>query len=352
MKDINLYINETPKGILTLRSKKLGKVRVVPMESMTQNYWRIIANCMQGNLSDVLVRSDGTETGLTNGSSEDHRLNIGAEAGEEFGVVVGSGTNVVGLSDTGLQEVIRHGAISGFLNYLETIAGIESGSEVTLIRLFENLSGAPIEVNEVGIFAVRGIDSDSEDAPYMLARDLLDESFVIPDTDVMTVTTGLTVFTGTRNVKAILRGFVETGGYIDFYHRDGTVTSQSPFHINCLGGEASDLNGILLGRGDTPIEQDDIDLDDRIVNGGSAGQLVYGETTFNAPVISGNTITWSFTRGIINASDEDIEVKEAGIFSYLNPKTSLLYRLVLPNPVLVEAGSNRNVNLNFRYQIL
>lgn len=86
-----------------------------------------------------------------------------------YGIVVGSGTDAVTISDYKLQTMISHGSGSGQLYYAASTfnAPVLSGSTYSseCYRPFINLSGADVAVNEVGIMPIWG------SYYFLLARD-------------------------------------------------------------------------------------------------------------------------------------------------------------------------------------
>jgi len=89
-----------------------------------------------------------------------HANNLSTKAGatvSTWGLVVGTGTNAVLITDTKLQTQIAHGVGAGQLYYqlVESIAPSTSGATRRFIftRSFVNQSGGTITVRECGIYS-------------------------------------------------------------------------------------------------------------------------------------------------------------------------------------------------------
>ena len=132
---------------------------------------------------DLFARSYPSEEdtgGTSRGIAFD--LNAAATAGNTtYGIVVGTGTNVVAITDNKLQTLITHGATSGKLQYSACTVALPtfvSGvSELIITRLFTNASGGTIAIKEIGIYVVGSYY-------FCIARDLTS----ITSTDGSTLT--------------------------------------------------------------------------------------------------------------------------------------------------------------------
>ena len=73
------------------------------------------------------------------------------------GLVVGTGTNAVTLTDTALQTQIAHGTSAGQLQYGASVVNAPSSDSTSttliLTRVFTNASGGTITITEIGIYA-------------------------------------------------------------------------------------------------------------------------------------------------------------------------------------------------------
>jgi hypothetical protein len=122
---------------------------------------------------------------------------------DTYGIIVGSGTTVPTSLDQfyNLESKIAHGTSSGQLDYgPHTFYDLGLDTGVTppvyryrLVRTFTNLSGAGININEVGIVA-RSYWCDSvmptivrNDVKYLIARDVLSTTYTVPNGGSATV---------------------------------------------------------------------------------------------------------------------------------------------------------------------
>lgn len=104
-----------------------------------------------------------------------------ASAGDDtYGILVGTGTNVVTPADYSLQTKIAHGTGAGQLSYAGTsvLSPVTVGSTryFDITRNFSNSSGADITINEIG-YAVQSLSTYY----IMMARDKLTSGLVVPN---------------------------------------------------------------------------------------------------------------------------------------------------------------------------
>lgn len=101
--------------------------------------------------------------------------------------------------------------------------------------------------------------------------------------------------------------------------------------------------GLIFGSGDTPVSFDDYKLDSHLTF--TKNVVNYA---FDTPTYDETTRTWSSTWSgdIKNTSSNDIEIKEIGITAY--PST-LLYREVLEEPFILQAGQTMNYKHTFKF---
>ena len=119
--------------------------------------------------------------------SQSFKCNAGS-GDNGLGIVVGTGTNAVSISDTALQTKIAHGTGSGQLQYGAVTFGATacdaSKCECTITRDFANGSGGDITVNELGLIihmyegTVKGI---------LVARDVVSGGIAVANGQTLTV---------------------------------------------------------------------------------------------------------------------------------------------------------------------
>ncbi len=117
-----------------------------------------------------------------------------ADNDDDYGLVVGTGTNAESQEDTKLQTLIVHGVGSGQLDYqahswaTSTIVG--ANVDLILSRNFYNGSGGTITINEVGIYGRACYYYWSSVWYYFYfctLRDKLDTPVTVNDTDSTTI---------------------------------------------------------------------------------------------------------------------------------------------------------------------
>lgn len=98
------------------------------------------------------------------------------------------------------------------------------------------------------------------------------------------------------------------------------------------GGGSETAYGLVLGTGNTAVTLNDYALNTLIAHGSGAGQLYYNimSNTFYFPFkVVDDTAQWSILRPITNFSDDDIVIKEAGIYFKSNSQNFCIERTVL-----------------------
>jgi hypothetical protein len=147
-----------------------------------------------------VTRSDATTqpaSGWSSSGSGNMRIYVGstygfyAQAGvDNMGIVVGTGGGAENFDDHALGSKISNGNGAGQLAYSAmdalSVSTIGTTKQVVWIRYFNNNSGGPVTVNEVGIYT-RGTVGGST-VYYMLCRDLLAGGVTVPDAGQLKVT--------------------------------------------------------------------------------------------------------------------------------------------------------------------
>lgn len=108
---------------------------------------------------------------------------------DEWGILVGSGTDAESFEDYALQTLVIEGAGAGQLNYAQSEAhdiSWDGGIKVlknALVRYFNNNSGGDVSVSEVGL-GFKGVGTWC----YLNSRDKLALTMTVPDTGQLKVT--------------------------------------------------------------------------------------------------------------------------------------------------------------------
>ncbi len=135
----------------------------VEIHKRANSFVRGFIDLIYGFITATTVTNGWTDTGGTNRNtsvaSSNMLMNSGAGV-TTFGIVVGSGSSAVTISDTALGTLIAQGTGAGQLQYgaNSNIDPITSGTsrQFTLSRTLTNGSTGAVTVNEVGIYGKAG----------------------------------------------------------------------------------------------------------------------------------------------------------------------------------------------------
>ena len=104
------------------------------------------------------------------------------------GIVIGRGTTAESFESYSLATEVTHGASSNQMSYsaqTATSRDYDAGLKkltATFVRVFNNNSGASIDVSEVGIYVYAHVNK------FMFCRDLLASAVTVPNAGQLTVT--------------------------------------------------------------------------------------------------------------------------------------------------------------------
>ena len=126
-------------------------------ESFVQGFIGLLCNKMAQ--TSITIK----DTGGTDRSTPASNVTLAVNAGVgviTFGVVVGTGTNAVAITDYALQTLIAHGTGAGQLSYgaVSVTDWVQAGADCyfTVARTVTNNSGGSITVEEVGLYTKYG----------------------------------------------------------------------------------------------------------------------------------------------------------------------------------------------------
>lgn len=138
----------------------------------------------------------------------------------------------------------------------------------------------------------------------------------------------------TANFWRILHGaFNNTSVTVDHIN-GGTLNYSGLTRMRCIS-DGSNTTGIVIGSGNTPMELDDRDLDDRIIHGSDPGELLYQVSN---GARDPNNRQCVFDRVFENASGGDVTVREATLCCSANTGNNnsvVIARDVLDSDVVV-----------------
>jgi len=151
--------------------------------SMKDTGGSIRAGDGNGIYNPTNVSTDGTDWGYR-----------GPAGNDDYGILVGSGTDAESFEDYKLQTQIAEGSGAGQLNHAQSgphNLTYNAGTKVlgnTLVRYFNNNSGGDVDINEVGLFCRAYYVGGGSPAYYGLCRDKLASTVTVPDTGQLKVT--------------------------------------------------------------------------------------------------------------------------------------------------------------------
>lgn len=357
-----------PYGYLTITVRRRdGSVRSenrYVVDSLTRNFWLYFHLLVSAHSSFVLQRSilNQDRSLARTSTTQGYRMTSQAGAGELPGIQLGTGDTAMQLFDESLESRILHGTlegrlVSGAMNFTLLDTGVR------MIRVFDNNSGATIDVREAGVHlnsssSFGSANYNNSNYSYLHVRDVLPEAIPVPDGEAATVQYEMFFGSGNRNLHRYWQAYWggPTAWTATTYLVSGGTSSIDIRNIQVDAG-VGQTRGIYAGTGDTPSTVNDITLADEISHGTDPGQLLYLECSITSLSISNATGIAEFdvTRIFTNDSGADITIRELGLFG--NTATNnintryLLDRYVLPTPVTIPAGESRAARWMFYYSI-
>lgn len=145
-------------------------------------------------------------------------------------------------------------------------------------------------------------------------------------------------------LKGIMANFTAANEtQVDTGNISRNLSNTGYFIVNI--GAGVDIQGIVVGTGNTAVTVDDYALETKIAHGVGAGQLSYQAVSADADCANSPAGTWfvNINRTFINNSGDSILIKEVGIYA----KSTNYYcieRTVLDTPYTVLNGEGCVVN--------
>ena len=270
-----------------------GRVQAKCFVSNFVTIWSTIL--LDGTRYPYLYRTTGDASALTamaNWDSNSYMWSMINPDSDLCGIVVGTDdTMPVDYRNINMGNKINDGTNIGELTYgtmdtSDTVKVLSGGVEWTVFREFTNSSGGIITVKEIGII------SRTDASQYsLMARDILPASVAVADSDVMRV--GYTF----RTEEGYTLQFLQILAEIWTWRSKAALIKQIDGGTVAIASTAlwdsayapmaarygmtvydSNLDGLIVGTGDTPTTLTDYTLETPIASGDGAGQLVYGLT--------------------------------------------------------------------------
>jgi hypothetical protein len=184
-----MNLNIEVRGYLSEQAKKRKRLVFRKKSDPAVENWMIwlrAAMYYLGGGAQNMKDITGTTRSVTWYSTTRCQVN-GPAGNTNYGIVAGTGTNPVAITDYALQSLITHGVGAGQLSYGAVTFGTPTTSGKT--RYFEfqraltNSSGNPITVNEIGLH----IYPTSQSYYYMYLRDVLSSGVQVNNGQVLTI---------------------------------------------------------------------------------------------------------------------------------------------------------------------
>ena len=148
-----------------------------PMRSPLKAFLQIVL--MRMGAADVASAKDsgGTDRTLEQADTANMMDALGAAGDDNTGIVVGSGTTAVTISDSKLETQIADGSASGQLDHdaqanPDDVTTFSDKAEFQIVRRFDNNSGGAISIRELGIYAEQEC-TGAVTGVFCIARDVL-----------------------------------------------------------------------------------------------------------------------------------------------------------------------------------
>ncbi|RLC42936.1 MAG: hypothetical protein DRH44_04485 [Candidatus Coatesbacteria bacterium] len=164
-------------------------IRDEPLNSLVENFLRMMRASLlsQNNLEtghDTLKTIDGADIDAPDTHTDHPYFEWWWDGAEELrGIVLGTGTTPVSISDFKLESIIEHGDTPGKLWYGHHIVGEKNRFDDFIVspmkvewsakRIIENRTTSDITANEVGIYAIKYSNANDKDYTVMILRDVL-----------------------------------------------------------------------------------------------------------------------------------------------------------------------------------
>ncbi len=190
---VNLRVEvwQVAKVIYDPKTKKIKKIipvhkKILERESRSfvKNFMEILRGMLAGADITIVDQAGNSRTISYSVSINNFRVNADA-ADDTFGIVVGTGTTSPTPDDYTLEAKISHGTGAGQLDYgavsVSTVAVKGNDIYIYIDRTFTNLSGADIDISEVGIISYAyGIKA-------LIARDIFSPAITVADGAAVTI---------------------------------------------------------------------------------------------------------------------------------------------------------------------
>ena len=144
--------------------------------------------------------------------------------------------------------------------------------------------------------------------------------------------------------------YATSTGNTEEYLIYGTVVGGEDFRLNAPAND--DTNGIIVGTGDTPVDNEDYKLATQLTEGVGAGNITHGAQVQGVAGVVGGNVDWECSRIFTNNTGSTITIKEVGEYTYYHVKepysSHCIIRDVLGTPV--EVPDNCSVTVYYTWR--
>ena len=174
---------------VTDKNGKITSQGSMKSESYVKQFLQLLYVAMSGLVSQLISIQDIGNVTRTPIRDPNIFLTNGNSGDTTFGIVVGTDTTPVTITDYALVAPVAHGTGSGQVQYGGVAYGAPSAdsttSQLTITRNFANTSGALITVNEIALYC-KAADGNTL-FYFMIIRDIISGGIDIPDGQTLTV---------------------------------------------------------------------------------------------------------------------------------------------------------------------
>lgn len=120
--------------------------------------------------------------------------------------------------------------------------------------------------------------------------------------------------------------------------------AEGPIYVNTAdcglqflanAGVNVDTHGIVVGTGDTAVDNEDYELETQLTEGVGAGNITHGQQVFEAVAVVGANVDFETKRSFPNNTGSTITIKEAGKYTKYSTQYHCVIRDVLGTPVVL-----------------
>jgi len=180
-----MYASGRIKITITDARGKVIEERVEEMHSYVSNFTTILALLLEGASHGTVTDTSGNAQDINLGTAG--FMNAMAPSGNDnYGILIGTGTNAVSVSDNNLQSKISNSTMS-YGDTSETSSTSGNTLVISITRSFTNQSGSTVNVSEVGL-AINAKEATTGNNVYvLLTRDVLSSAASVPANGTLNV---------------------------------------------------------------------------------------------------------------------------------------------------------------------